>query len=70
MKPHNDILHSLVLALLFGMMALALAGCTVFDNRIACSLDQDEAYFVSKYAGFGITSSISEKDVPHLCGKR
>lgn len=67
---HNDFLHSLILALLFGLLAMALAGCTVFDNRIACTMGGDEAFFVSKYAGFGIASNISEKDVPHLCGKR
>lgn len=67
---HNNFLHSLVLALLFGLMAFLLAGCTAFQNRIACSLPGDEAYFVSKYGRFGITSTIAESDIPRECKRK
>lgn len=51
------------------LIVALLPGCsTVFDNRIACTVGNDKAFFVSEYGGrIGIASSISEKDRPHIC---
>lgn len=54
---------------IIALAVLALAGCTVFENRIACALAKDEAFFVSKYGQFGITSTIAEQDTKLICPK-
>lgn len=49
------------------IVALSLAGCAQFRNRVACSVSQDEAYFVSKYSRIGISSDIDPEDAKVLC---
>lgn len=49
------------------LLAAALSGCVTFENRLACSLDRSEAYFVSKYGPVGIVSTIEESDAAHAC---
>lgn len=49
------------------LLAASLAGCVTFENRLACSLDRSEAYFVSKYGPVGIVSTIEESDAAHAC---
>ena len=55
------------------IMAALITGCGTFDgltfeNRIACTVAGDKAVIVSEYGGWvGISSTISEKDLPHIC---
>jgi hypothetical protein len=55
--------------LLFAL--LALSGCSTltgqFENRLACSLANDELFIVSKYGPLGIASTISDKDRVVVC---
>ncbi len=51
-----------------------LSGCSAFkgtfENRLACSMDGAEAYFVSKYGWVGISAEVSNKDVPAVCAPK
>lgn len=47
--------------------AVLLAGCVTLENRLACSLDRSEAYFISKYGPLGLASTIGEADSAHAC---
>lgn len=49
------------------LLAASLAGCVTFENRLACSLDRSEAYFVSKYGPVGVVSSIADADAATAC---
>lgn len=49
--------------------AVLLAGCAHFDNRVACTVSNDKAFFVSEYLNVGIAATISEKDKNIICKK-
>ncbi len=51
-----------VLALL-----LAVSGCAQLQNRVACTLAQDEAYVVSKYMRLGVSSDLAPQDAQIVC---
>lgn len=53
--------HSLLLLAL-------LAGCSSFETRVACTVSGDKAYAVSEYAQLGVSTKVSDKDLPKLCG--
>lgn len=54
--------------------ASMLSGCSAFkgtfENRLACSIDGAEAYFVSKYGWVGISAEVSSKDAPAACAQK
>lgn len=55
------------------LLALALAGCVsnplkgTLENRLVCSLDGREGYFVSKYAWIGISAEVAAADAAGMC---
>ena len=55
------------------LLSVLLAGCSVtlpkgvFENRLACSLDGKEVYFLSKYGWVSIGAEIASQDVPQEC---
>jgi hypothetical protein len=55
-------------------LAALLGGCSsfrgTFENRLACSLDGAEVYFVSKYGWIGISAEASGKDAPFVCSAK
>lgn len=60
--------------LIFGLvMAVLLSGCSTtlfkgtFENRLACSMDGKEVYFLSKYGWVSVGAEISPKDLPAEC---
>lgn len=55
-----------ILAIIF---VASLSGCatTIFDNRIACTLAKDKAFFVSEYGQIGIASTIADTDRAVIC---
>jgi len=62
--------------LLLTLWVLALTGCTstgmfkgTFENRLACSMDGKEVYFLSKYGWLSIGAEIAAQDVPQECRK-
>lgn len=55
--------------LLLVLPAILLAGCAHFDNRVACTVSNDKAFFVSEYLNVGIAATISEKDKAAICKK-
>lgn len=54
-----------VLALLAGCGSNPLKG--TFENRLACSLDGREGYFVSKYGWLGISAEVAAADAAGMC---
>lgn len=52
---------------------LLSTGCSTLDlskvleNRIACTVNKDEAHTISRYGFFGFAFKVSEKDTPFLC---
>ena len=59
--------------LLILLVAVASSGCSSFDltkaleNRVACTVNRDEAHTISRYGFFGFAFKVSEKDTPILC---
>lgn len=58
------------------MLVLGLCGCSstslfkgTFENRLACSLDGKEIYFLSKYGWASLGAEVSAKDMPAECRK-
>jgi hypothetical protein len=65
---------TLRLAFLVWAVAIAvflLAGCSsvgsMFENRLACSLDRQEAYFLSKWTRVAIGATIAPSDTAVVC---
>jgi hypothetical protein len=60
--------------LIIALASVLLSGCSAFkgtfENRLACSLDGVEAYFVSKYGWLGISAEVSGKDAPMVCAPK
>ena len=50
------------------LMLVLVAGCSNFETRVACSIGKDKAYSVSEYMQLGVSTKISDKDLPKLCG--
>lgn len=46
---------------------LLLTGCVTMDNRVACTVAMDKAFFISQYGGLGISSEIAEADAEAIC---
>ena len=59
--------------LLILLVAITSAGCSsldlskVLENRVACTVNRDEAHTISRYGFFGFAFKVSEKDTPILC---
>lgn len=52
------------------LMCAAMQGCSSFqllENRIACSTDLAELFFVSRYGTIGISADVSPKDARRTC---
>jgi hypothetical protein len=60
--------------LIIAMATIVLSGCSAFkgtfENRLACSMDGIEAYFVSKYGWLGISAEVAQKDASLVCAPR
>lgn len=57
-------------AVVLALMCAALQGCSSFqvlENRIACSTDLAELFFVSRYGTIGISADVSPKDARRTC---
>ena len=56
---------------LVALLAFLLTGCSTiagqFENRLACSLDREQAYFISKWMRIGIGAEIAPADTAVLC---
>lgn len=50
------------------MLVVVLSGCANFETRVACTVSGDKAYSVSEYMQLGISTQVSNKDLPKLCG--
>lgn len=49
------------------LTSLALSGCITLDNRVACSVARDKAFYVSEYGQIGVASEIDNRDTAVLC---
>lgn len=59
-------------SLLVLLVLLALSGCasSSWENRISCSLDKKQAYFLSKYWKLAVGSEIAKADAEVACRDR
>ena len=48
-------------------MAVASVGCAQFENRVACSVSGQDAFYVSEYMRLGIASQIKAADAKAIC---
>lgn len=49
-------------------VAVSLTGCgTIFENRVACTLDGKHAVFLSKYGAVSVGAQIAKDDADVLC---
>lgn len=51
-------------------LCVVSAGCSslqIMENRIACSTDLAELFFVSRYGTIGISADVSAKDAKRTC---
>ena len=50
------------------LLAMLLSGCaTYIENRVACTVDHQEAHFISKWGAFSIGSKIAAVDATVIC---
>lgn len=52
------------------LLSFLFTGCATFEsleNRVVCTVSNDEAFMVSKYGPIGISSQISDKDKDAIC---
>lgn len=57
-------------AVLLVLAVAGVAGCSslqIMENRIACSTDLAELFFVSRYGTIGISADVSQKDARRTC---
>lgn len=48
--------------------ALALSGCsTLFQNRVACTVDGKRAFFLSEYMNVSVGAEIHKTDAEVIC---
>jgi len=67
--------HKLSFYLAFALLAACflLSGCAsgkLFENRLMCTTDGTGAVVVSRWAGFGIASNLSDDDVRAVCKRQ
>lgn len=54
--------------LIIVLSAVLLAGCgTMFDNRVACTVDGEAAYFLSNYGSVSVGAKIAKADAEVIC---
>lgn len=54
--------------LLLVISAVTLTGCgTIFENRVVCTVDGKDAYFISKYANVSVGAQIAKADAEVIC---
>ena len=55
------------------VMAVLFSGCAdskLFENRLMCTTDGSGAVVVSRWAGFGFASNLSDADVIAVCNRQ
>jgi len=61
------------LSFAFIALCFSLSGCAsgkLFENRLMCTTDGTGAVVVSRWAGFGIASNLSDDDVRAVCKRQ
>ncbi len=59
--------------MIFLLIASSLAGCGTspkwLDNRLACTVNKDTAFVVSRYGPLGIASTLAGEDAAVVCAR-